>query len=131
MSFPLQLEQGEYETLIEYARQGTLNADGTVNQDKAHGLDAWLRWIEQKNGVVRNFVWVQWQEQDAPLPAGTNFPTKWPPEMRVPLALVSRPIAKVDVTAMLNVKAKNPTNILITKDPAAEVGWTEIDAFFK
>lgn len=131
MGFPLQLEQSEYETLIEYARQGTLNADGTVNQDKAVGLDAWLRWIEQKNGVVRNFIWVQWQEQDAPLPPGTNFPTKWPPEMRLPLSLVSRPIAKADVTALLNVKAKNPTSILVTTDPAALVGWTELDVFFK
>lgn len=131
MGFPLQLEQGEYETLIEYARRGTLNADGTVNQDKAVGLDAWLRSIEQKNGVVRNFVWVQWQEQDTPLPPGTNFPTKWPPEMRAPLSLITRPIAKSDVTYLLSVKAKEPTSILVTADPAGLVGWAELDVFFK
>ena len=131
MGFPLQLEQGEYETLIEYARRGTLNADGTINQDSAIGLDAWLRAIEAKNGVSRYVVWVQWQEQDAPLPAGTRFPTKWPPEMRAPVVLISRPIAKSDVTALLAVKAKNPTSVLVTSDPAALVGWTELDAFFK
>ena len=131
MGFPLQLEQGEYETIIEFARQGTLNSDGTVNQDKALGLDAWLRMIEQKNGVVRNFVWVQWQEQDAPLPPGVNFPKKWPPEMRAPLSLVSRAVAKSDVTSLLAVRAKKPTSILVTRDPAALVGWTEIDEFFK
>lgn len=131
MGFPLQLEQGEYETLIEFARRGTLNSDGTVNQDAALGLDAWLRSIEQKNGVVRSFVWVQWQEQDAPLPPGVNFPTKWPPEMRAMVGLVTRPVAKSDVTSMLAVKAKNPTSILVTSDPAALVGWTEIDVFFK
>lgn len=131
MGFPLQLEQSEYETLIELARQGTLNADGTVSQDKALGLDAWLRMIEQKNGVSRNFIWVQWQEQNAPLPQGTNFPKKWPPELRVPLSLVSRAIAKSDVTSMLDARAKNPTSVLVTRDPAALVGWMEIDEFFK
>jgi len=131
MGFPLQLEQGEYETIIEFARQGTLNSDGTVNQDKAIGLNAWLRMIEQKNGVVRSFVWVQWQEQDAPLPPGVNFPKKWPPELRAPLSLVSRAIAKSDVTSLLAVRAKKPTSILVTRDPAALVGWTELDEFFK
>lgn len=131
MSFPLSLQQSEYETLIEFARQGTLNADGTVNQDKAAGLNAWLRLIEEKNGVVRSFVWVQWQELDAPLPAGTNFPTKWPPSMRFSITLVSRAISKADVMALVNVKAKNPTSILVTKDPAALVGWAELDEFFK
>lgn len=131
MSFPLQLEQPEYETLIAFARQGTLNADGTVNQDRAHGLDAWLRLIEQKNGIKRSLVWVQWQEQDAPLPAGTNFPKKWPPEMRHPLVLISRPVARADVEQLLSVRAKNPTSVLVTQDPAAVVGWTELDAFFR
>lgn len=131
MGFPLQLEQGDYETLIAFARQGTLEADGTINADKAAGLDAWLRWIEERNGITRSFVWVQWQELDAPLPPGTNFPTKWPPEMRQPLTLVSRSINKADVMALVNSKAKRPTGILVTKDPAALVGWTELDEFFK
>lgn len=131
MSFPLQLEQGEYETLIEFARRGTLNPDGSINQDKALGLDSWLRMIEQKNGVSRYFVLLQWQEQDAPVPAGNNFPTKWPPELRAPLSLVSRPISRSDADAVLAVKAKNPTNILVTRDPSGLVGWTEIDEFFK
>jgi hypothetical protein len=131
MGFPLQLEQSEYETLIAMARQGTLNSDGSVNQDKAIGLDAFLRYVEKKNGVTRNFIWVQWQEQDAPLPAGTLFPTKWPPEMRLPLALVTRPIARSDVDSLIAVNAKNPINILVTTDPAALVGWTKVDAFFK
>ena len=131
MPFPISLSQGEYETLIEYARQGTLQADGTVNVDKAAGLDAWLRWIEEKNGITRSFVWVQWQELDAPLPPGTNFPAKWPPNMRQPLTLVSRPINKSDVLALVDSKAKKPTSILVTKDPAGIVGWTALDEFFK
>lgn len=131
MGFPLQLSQSEYEAIAELARQGTLNPDGTVNQDKALGLAAWLSAIELKNGVVRNTIWVQWQEQDAPLPPGVNFPRTWPPEMRTQLSLVSRPIAKSDVTSLLAMRAKKPTNVLVTRDPAAIVGWMELDEFFK
>lgn len=131
MAFPLQMNQSEYESLVEFARRGTLNADGTVNEDKAHGLDAWLRMIEKKNDIVRYFVMLQWQEQDAPLPPGTNFPEKWPPEMRASITLVTRPINRVDVDALLGAKAKKPTNILVTRDPAGRVGWTELDVFFK
>ncbi len=127
----IQLDQNEYESLIELARRGAIQADGTVHADSARALNQWLEYIEKKNGITRYFVWVQWQEQDAPLPAGTNFPTKWPPEMRAPLATVSRPIARIDVEALVQAKAKKPTSILVTKDPAGVVGWTELDAFFK
>ncbi len=131
MPFPLALTQSEYETLIAFARKGTLEADGTINQDRAQGLESWLRGIEQKNGITRNFVLVQWQEQDAPLPPGVNFPTKWPPEMRTSISLISRAIARADVDAVLKAKAKKPTSVLVTRDPAGQVGWTALDEFFK
>lgn len=131
MPFPLALTQSEYETLVAFARQGAVNADGTINQDRALGLESWLRLIEQKNGVERYFVWVQWQEQDAPLPAGTRFPEKWPPEMRTTISLISRDVARSDVDTLLKTKAKNPTSVLVTRDPAALVGWTEVDEFFR
>jgi len=130
MAFPISLEQSEYETLVEYARQGTLDANGHVIQEKALGLDAWLRLIEGKNDIHRYFLWVQWQEQDAPLPAGTSFPDKWPPELREFIALTSRRIARADVDAVLARRARQPTNVLVTLDPAARVGWTELDQFF-
>ncbi len=131
MPFPLKLNQEEYEALVAFARKGTLLADGSVDADLAHGLDAWLRMIEEKNDVDRYFVWVQWQDQDAPLPAGTNFPTKWPPSLRAPLSLISRPISRTDVDSLLAAKARKPTNVLVTRDPAGLVGWTELDVFFK
>jgi hypothetical protein len=130
MPFPLSLNQAEYETLVEYARQGTLNADGNVIAEKALGLDAWLRYIEGKNDIHRYFVWVQWQEQDAPLPAGTVFPEKWPPELRAFIALTSRKISRADVYAVLEQRARQPTSVLVTNDPAAKVGWTEVDQYF-
>jgi len=131
MAFPLTLEQSEYETLVEYARQGTVDAAGNVVAEKALGLDAWLRGIEQKNDIKRYALWVQWQEQDAPLPPGVNFPDTWPPELRSLLALVSRPIARSDVDKLLASKARKPTNVLVTTDPAARLGWTELDGFFR
>lgn len=131
MPFPLSLQQADYETLIEFARRGTLDAEGQVKQEEALALDSWLKDLERRNGIQRYSLWVQWQEQDAPLPANTRFPEVWPPELRAYLALVSRPITKSDVTDLLSTKAISPTNVLITRDPGATVGWTELSVFFK
>lgn len=131
MTFPLSLSQSEYETIVEFGRRGTLNSDGTVNQDSALAFNSWLEALERRNGIERSFVWVQWQEQNAPLPPGTVFPNKWPPEMRAYIALVSRPVALVDVEAVLEKQARNPTAVLVTRDPAASVGWTELNVYFK
>lgn len=131
MAFTINVTQEEYEALIALARRGTIQADGSVDEAKAHDLDNWLRRLEQRNGVNRYAVWLQWQEQDEPLPPGTNFPEKWPPEKRHYIALTSRPISKADVDAVLKKKARQPTSVLVTRDPAARVGWTEVNAFFR
>lgn len=131
MPFSIQLNQADWETLIEYARQGTLNADGSVMQTKALGLDAWIRMIEKANNLSRYVLWVQWQEQGAPLPPGTDFPDRWPPELRHLITLVTRPITRSDVDAVLATLARQPTNVLVTSDPAANVGWTELAVYFR
>ena len=130
MPFPLSLTQADYETLIEFARRGTLDANGQVLQESALALDSWLKNIERRNGIQRYAVWVQWQEQDAPLPPTTRFPEVWPPTLRKYLALISRPITRSDVDALLTSYATNPTNVLVTRDPGATVGWTELNVFF-
>jgi hypothetical protein len=124
------LSQEEYEALIAFAREGTKNDEGQVNQDLALRLDAFLRSIEKTNGVERDAVWVQWQELDEPLPPGTRFPEKWPPEKRVYIEFVTRKVAKSDVTDALQQNATNPTGVLVTRDPGAMNGWTELDKFF-
>lgn len=131
MPFPLSLPQTDYETLIELARRGTLDASGQVKQNEALALDSWLCDLERRNGIQRYAIWVQWQEQDAPLPLNTRFPEVWPPELRAYLALISRPIAKSDVDDLLSRLAVSPTSILVTRDPGATVGWTELSVFFK
>lgn len=131
MPFPISLNQEEYEALVALARQGTLDADGHVIAEKARSLTSYLVMLEKKNKITRYALWLQWQEQDAPLPPGVNFPSKWPPELREYLALTSRPITKADVITVLKNRARNPTNVLVTKDPGATVGWTELDQFFK
>lgn len=131
MSFPISLDQEQYEALVEFARQGTLVGASEVAADKARKLERFLRDLEQKNGITRYSVWVQWQELDAPLPAYAAFPTKWPPEWRERIMLVGRPIARVDVEQVLRHKARNPTNVLVTRDPGAELGWTRLEDFFK
>jgi hypothetical protein len=131
MPFPISLIQTDYEALVEMARRGTFNPDGTINSTSSLALEAFLTSIEKAAGIQRYAVWVQWQEAGAPLPPNTNFPTVWPPEQRFYLALVSRPIAKDDVDKMLQSKAREPQNVLVTRDPTATVGWQDYATFFK
>ena len=128
MTFTLTLEN--YEALIALARAGTLKADGTVDLERSSMLDAYLRGIEQANGIERDGVWVQWQEMDAELPPGTNFPDVWPPSLRYYIELLTRRVSRSDVDAMLAARARKPVNVLATYDVAARVGWTAIDSFF-
>ncbi len=124
------LTQQQYEALIALARTGTMDDDGVVNVDASLQLDAFLKKIETDNGITRSAVWVQWQEMDQPLPPTTDFPDVWPPELREYIELVSRLVSKADVEVMLKVKARQPINVLVTRDPAARVGWTALDDFF-
>jgi hypothetical protein len=124
------LDQQQYEALISLAQAGTKLPDGSVDPEKARQLDAFLRLIEKANGVTRSIVWVQWQELDSPLPPGTNFPDKWPPELRRKIELVTRPVARVDVDALLAAYARKPLSILCSRDPAGILGYIPIDSFF-
>jgi hypothetical protein len=124
------LTQEEYEALIALAREGTKNDAGQVDHDLAVRLDAFLRSIEKNNGVERDAVWVQWQELDEPLPAGTRFPEEWPPKMRVYIELIGRKVAEADVRDVLRQNATNPTSEMVTSDPGAMYGWTPLDDYF-
>lgn len=118
------LTQQQYEALISLARIGAT----TPGAQRA--LDVFLRGIEVDNNVVRSLLWIQWQEMDQPVPTNVEFPRSWPPEQRYFLEFTTRPISKADVNAVVAKKAVKPTNILVTPDPAAIVGWTELDVFF-
>lgn len=121
-TFTLTLE--EYEALVALATRGMTTAD------EQRALDAFTHSIEKNNGVTRYNLWVQWQEADYPLPPTTSFPEVWPPEMRQYITRVDRPIAKSDVEAVLVLKATNPVNVLVTKDPGAIVGWVKLEDMF-
>jgi hypothetical protein len=117
------LTQEQYEALVALARAGAVG-------DNLANLEAWLRLIETANGITRDFVLVQWQEQDSALPPGTRFPEVWPPELRRSIEYVTRRVAKSDVESMLTEHARSPINVLCTKDPQGKYGWTPIDDFF-
>jgi len=130
MAFPISLDQSQYEALVALAREGVINADGTIDQDRSRKLESFLRFVEEDNDIVRSTLWIQWQEANQPLPPNAQFPEKWPPELRAYIELTTRPIARADVDAVLAKKARVPMNVLVTKDPAAVLGWTDVDAFF-
>lgn len=125
MSTTFTLTQEQYEALIALARAGALTTGDAQN------LEAFLRQIETASGVTRYSLWVQWQEMDQPLPPNTNFPAVWPPQLRSFMERLDRPIAKAEVIALVNSKAKRPTNLMCTRDPSALLGWTKITDFFQ
>jgi hypothetical protein len=124
------LTQEQYEALISLASAGTRLPDGSVDVEKARQLDAFLQLIEQTNGIKRSIVWVQWLEQGAPQPPGFNFPDTWPPQMRQKIELITRPVARADVDALLKNQARQPITVLCSRDPAGVLGYTPIDSFF-
>ena len=118
------LTQEEYEALIALARRGSLNPDDSRR------LDSFLKDIEKRNGFTRYALWVQWQEADQALPPTVNFPDTWPPKLRFYIEMVTRPVALTDVEQVLRARARKPVNVLVTPDPGALVGWTEVSKYF-
>jgi hypothetical protein len=118
------LTQEQYEALIAFAQRGA------TTSNEALTLDAFLKDIERTNNITRYILWVQWQEQDQPLPPTTEFPAKWPPEMRHKIEFLSRPVGSADVDQVLKLKARKPVTVLVTPDPAGVLGWTKREDFF-
>jgi hypothetical protein len=118
------LSQQQYESLVALARAGA------TTTEKTRRLSEFLKQIETASGITRDFVWVQWQEMDQPLPPSVRFPETWPPDMRWYIELVTRLVSRADVDQVLATRASKPTNVLCTRDPAAVLGWTPIDNFF-
>jgi hypothetical protein len=127
----LTLSIDEYEALIAMAREGCRATTGPYVPDKARQLDQYLKLVEQKNGITRSAVWVQWQELEEPLPKGTNFPESWPPEMRAYIERTDRLVSRSDVEELLDRVARKPQSVLVTADPGAIVGWTTLDLYFR
>jgi len=104
--------------------------DRLINQSKAFVLDAALKDIERSNNITRYSLWCQWNNPNQPLPPGVRFPKTWPLDLRERIEFLSRPISKEDVLGLVAQRCPNAINILVTKDPGATLGWTEIDSFF-
>lgn len=126
----IKLSEEQYSALVTLASAGTKDSAGNPIVDKVTTLDSFLRKIETANGITRYSLWVQWQEMDVPLPLSTRFPEVWPPSSRYYLELITRPIAKADVDQVLSTNARKPTNVLVTRDPAATYGWTDVATYF-
>ena len=114
----LTITQEEYEALVSLAQRGTTNPDGSIDQERALNLNAFLRNIEKVNNIKRYSLWVRWQDPTAPLPAGIRFPTTWPPELQYFIQFLSRPVGKADAMKVVNDRTPNAVNIMVTSDPA-------------
>lgn len=118
------LNNEQYTALTALARRGCTNVEQTRT------LESFLKEIDKTNGVTRFVLLVQWQELDSPIPPNAVFPEKWPPELRLLMERVDRPIAKADVTTAVAKHAKNPHEVIVTRDVGGLVGWTKLDDFF-
>lgn len=117
-------------SLAEYEALASLAARGAATTDEKRALDTFLRAMEARAGLVRDLLWIQWQEADAPLPPGTTFPETWPESQRYRLEMVIRPIAQSDVDEVLRLHARSPSLVLVTPDPGAVLGWTRLEDYF-
>jgi hypothetical protein len=131
MNNTLSLSLEEYEALISLAREGTKDDAGQVNHDLAKRLDDFLLGIERANSFVRDGLWVQWQEADQPLPPTARFPEVWPPTQRAYIEYCTRRVTLSDVESVLRTQARRPLSVLVTKDPGATYGWTELSKHFR
>jgi hypothetical protein len=119
-----QLDNDEYTALVALAR------DGAAGGDRIPELEAFLRSIEKKNGVLRYFLMVRWQETEQRMPPTTRFPAQWPPQLQKTIERIDRPIARVDVEQLLATYATKPITVLVTIDPQGLLGWTEFDVAY-
>lgn len=119
------LTTDEYAALVSLARQGASTPDAQ------RAISLFLKPVEERNGIVRSGVWVQWQEARKRLAADHAFPGTWPPTLRKYIEVLGRPVNRLDVQAVLDQEATQPVTVLVTKDPGATLGWTEIDVFFR
>lgn len=124
MSDPISLSLDEYKALISLAKKDKSEADLRV-------IETFLKNIDRRNGLVRYQLRVRWQEPHAVMTPMVTFPQQWPPNQDKLIERTDRSIAKADVMEMLRVYAKEPTNILVTKDYAGILGWTKLDDFFQ
>lgn len=86
--------------------------------------------VNQRNDLSFRTLWVQWTERGQPLPLDANFPVRWPDAWRYRLDLFNRTPTRKDVEEILARHATRPVDVLVTYDPAALVGWSQLDRLF-
>jgi hypothetical protein len=115
----------EYDALVALARKGVID-----EPDQVRTFEALIDNIDARHNVRRYRMILKWQEAGAAPPVGAVFPKTWPPEQTAHVELLGRPIGKVDVDAVLRANARKPVSIVLTLDPAGELGFTTYEAYF-
>lgn len=118
------LKQDEYEALVYQSRKGMAGQDQLP-------LDNMLKQVEERNGVRRYLLWVQWQDAQAVVPIGAEFPRKWPAELRTLIEQINVPINRQQVESTVAHLCSHPVSILVTPDPNATLGWSTLDQYFE
>lgn len=116
----------QYSSLVALARVG-VGSDPT----QRYHFDALLRSIEKANNLVRYTLHVRWSETGGALPAQRNFPIDWPPTLEGTIERLGSPILRQDVVDYVAAKTRGYYGIMVTRDPARLVGWTDLEVYFR
>jgi len=116
----------QYAALVALARKGA-----GADTDQMDLLDQFLLDIEAANDMVRYTLHVRWSETGGALPVQRNFPVNWPPTLEGTIERMDQPILKQDVADYVKSKSRAAYGIMVTRDPAKLVGWTELEVYFR
>jgi len=114
----VKLTRNEYEALLNWARDGAIEADAFVTYQALKAS------IDQSNGLRRYTLTIAWNVlPEARAPSLTALGTM---KRTIDLA---RPPTKADVLTALTDEHYHESSVLVTADSNGEVGWYDLEHF--
>lgn len=102
---------------------------GAVLKGETDNLNVLLDRVDEENELTRYYLYVRWMDGAAPRP-GPDAPIQdWPPWGSDWFSSYER-FTKQFVEDYVGRQTSNAIYIIVTEDPAGEVGWFTLDEFF-
>ena len=102
---------------------------GAVLKQETDDLNTLLTRVDAQNSLNRYYLYVKWQDAGAKRPGPDDPIQDWPPWGFDWFVSYSR-FTKDFVEDFVARQSTNPLTILVTDDPAGEVGWYLLEDFF-
>ena len=102
---------------------------GAILKDETDDLNVLLERVDNQNSLTRYYIYIKWMDGAAPRPGEQQPIEEWPPWV-TDWFVQYTPFTKEWVEDYVASRTTNPIYILVTDDPAGDVGWYELDVFF-